>query len=103
MSLLPAVVPDIPEARSELVPARIARKMAPLFGVAWAEGPFGSQSWVSDYGKITLSEIARGAPMPTRAQSSRLVADPNPPWQVIDRVRVAPRPGALPHESPTPR
>lgn len=98
MSLLPAVVPDIPEVRSELVPARIARKVAPLFGVAWHEGPFGAQSWVCDYGKITLSEIARGAPLPTRAQAAVLATDRDRPWQLVDRVAVTRGPGTLPHE-----
>jgi hypothetical protein len=98
MSLLPAVVPDIPEARAELVPARIARKVAPLFGVAWPGGPFGAQSWVSDYGKITLSEIARGAPLPTRSQAARLATEGDRDWQLVDRVAVTRGPASLPHE-----
>ncbi len=72
MSLLPAEVPDIPELRSGIVPARLARKVAPLFGIAWEQGPFGTRTWVSDYSKITLSEIARGAPLPTRTQAARI-------------------------------
>lgn len=75
MSLLPAVVPAIPEARSGVVPARLARKVGPLFGVAWPDGPFGSRTWVSDYGRITLSEIARGAPLPARGQASAADGD----------------------------
>jgi hypothetical protein len=75
MSLLPAVVPAIPEARAGVVPARLARKVGPLFGVAWPDGPFGSRTWVSDYGRITLSEIARGAPLPARGQMPEASTD----------------------------
>lgn len=70
MGLLPAEIPDIPETRSEIVPARLARKLAPLFGLPWPRGPFGDRTWVSDYNKITLSEIARGAPLPRRKRTA---------------------------------
>jgi len=98
MSLLPAVVPDIPESRAEFVPARIARKVAPLFGVAWPGSPFGTRTWVSDYGKITISEIARGAPLPTRSQTRKFPTRTDAPWQLLDRVAVTFRSSALPHE-----
>ena len=98
MTLLPAVVPDIPESRGELVPARIARKVGPLFGVPWTAGPFGSRTWISDYGRITLSEIARGAPLPTRAQARALVAADGVGWEVVDRVAVTARSSTLPSE-----
>lgn len=74
MSLLPATVPAIPEDRAGIVPARLARKVAPLFGVAWPDGPLGSRTWVSDFGRITLSEIARGAPLPPRGRISETKA-----------------------------
>ncbi|PRY01622.1 hypothetical protein [Allonocardiopsis opalescens] len=61
MSYLRVEVPEIPERRSEIVPARIARKVAPLFGVDWEGSPHG-MTWVSDFAQITLNEIARGAP-----------------------------------------
>ena len=98
MSLLPAVVPEIPESRAEVVPARIARKVAPLFGVAWPGSPFGSRTWVSDYGRITLSEIARGAPLPRRAQLRELGDVDEGPWRVVDRFVVPGKPGSLPNE-----
>ena len=60
MPLLSAVVPDIPENRAEVAAARLARKVGPLFGVPWPDGPFAGRTWVCDYAKITLSEIARG-------------------------------------------
>lgn len=100
MALLPAVVPDIPESRGELVPARIARKVGPLFGVPWPAGPFGSRTWVSDYGRITLSEIARGAPLPTRAQARALVAADGAEWEVRERVAVTSGASTLPREIP---
>ncbi|MFC0438065.1 hypothetical protein [Kutzneria buriramensis] len=66
MPLLPAVVPDIPEDRARIVAARIARKIAPLFGVVWPDSPFGL-TWVCDYPALTLAEIGRGAPLPPRS------------------------------------
>lgn len=65
MSLLPAVVPDIPEKRSRVVAARLARRVGPLFGVGWDGAPHGL-SWVCDYTATTLAEIGRGAPLPRR-------------------------------------
>jgi hypothetical protein len=98
MSLLSAVIPDIPEARAEVIPARLARKVAPLFGVPWPNGPFAPRTWVCDYNKITLSEIARGAPLPTRSQARNFDLDPDLPWQVIDRVAVTTGSAPLPYE-----
>jgi hypothetical protein len=60
-----ASVPDVEVPRSDIVAARVARKVGPLFGVVWEQGPFGC-TWVCDFGAITLAEIARGAPYPAR-------------------------------------
>src|SRR3954453_2508965 len=60
---LPAVVPEGEFPRSEIVAVRLARKVAPLFGVRWEHNPFG-RTWVCDYAALTLAELARGAPMP---------------------------------------
>ncbi|MEX5712773.1 hypothetical protein AB1484_32060 [Parafrankia sp. FMc6] len=98
MTLLPAEVPSIPEARAEIVPARLARKVAPLFGVAWPGSPFGSRTWVSDFGRITLSEIARGAPLPLRSQAGALTAAVDTGWALVDRVGIVSRSAALPNE-----
>ncbi|WP_239310572.1 hypothetical protein [Frankia sp. Cj3] len=99
MSLLPVVVPAIPEARAEIVPARLARKVAPLFSVAWPDSPFGTATWVSDFQAITLSEIARGAPLPTRSQVSALRDQaPHDGWALVDRIGVTGPAGALPNE-----
>jgi hypothetical protein len=98
MPLLPAVVPAIPENRAEVVAARLARKIAPLFGVPWPEGPFGGRTWVSDYAKITLSEIARGAPLPTREQAARVGGPGDGSWRVVDRIGIADPHTALPNE-----
>lgn len=100
MGLLPAEVPDIPEVRSEIVPARLARKLAPLFGVPWERGPFGQHTWVCDYNKITLSEIARGAPLPTRGQATRTRDDLPDTWAIVDRIAVTGLGGSLPNEIP---
>lgn len=98
MPLLPAVVPAIPETRTEIVPARLARKIAPLFGVPWADSPFGDHTWVSDFGQITLSEIARGAPLPTRSRAGTLVDRGGDSWELVDRVGITGRSGSLPNE-----
>ncbi|MGH4021474.1 MAG: hypothetical protein ACRDT0_20035 [Pseudonocardiaceae bacterium] len=100
MGLLPAEVPEMPETRSEIVPARLARKLAPLFGVPWEHGPFGSQTWVCDYNKITLSEIARGAPLPSRGQATEARAALPGAWAIVDRIAVTGTGGSLPNEIP---
>ena len=71
MHPLTASVPDVEVPRSDVVAARIARKVGPLFGVVWEQNPFGC-TWVCDFGKITLAEIARGAPYPARDMQSAL-------------------------------
>ena len=65
MYTLPAVVPEGEFPRSEIVAVRLARKVAPLFGVRWEHNPFG-RTWVCDYAALTLAELARGAPMPAK-------------------------------------
>lgn len=116
MTLLPAVVPPIPAARGEVVPAKLAAKVAPLFGVPWADSPFGGATWVSDFRRITLSEIARGAPLPTRSQAATLLAgarerthsgggdravgDRGDGWALVERVGIAVGSGSLPNEIP---
>ncbi|WP_156753393.1 hypothetical protein [Actinokineospora pegani] len=100
MGLLPAEIPDIPEVRSEIVPARLARKVAPLFGIPWAEGPFGARTWICDYNKITLSEIARGAPLLGRGRANQARLAETATWAVIDRVAVTGAGQSLPNEIP---
>jgi hypothetical protein len=62
---LPAVVPEGEFPRSEVVAVRLARKVAPLFGVRWEHNPF-ARTWVCDYAALTLAELARGAPLPAK-------------------------------------
>lgn len=64
---MPAVVPEGEFPRSEVVAVRLARKVAPLFGVRWEHDPFG-RTWVCDYATLTLAELARGAPMPSKPE-----------------------------------
>lgn len=64
-------MPDVEVPRSDVVAARIARKVGPLFGVVWKQNPFGC-TWVCDFGRITLAEIARGAPYPAREVQAEL-------------------------------
>lgn len=103
-------MPDVEVPRSDVVAARIARKVASLFGVAWEQGPFDS-TWVCNFGSITLAEIARGAPFPPRHVQSAMdeeaargpretrngptrsasglsigKGDPSPAWQAVDRA-----------------
>ena len=57
---------------------RLARKVAPLFGVPSEQNPFRPLTWVCDFTGITVSEIARGAPLPTRADAARLRGQERP-------------------------
>jgi hypothetical protein len=99
MVLLPAVVPQLVEKRSELVPARLARKVAPLFGVPSEHNPFRPLTWVCDFTAITVSEIARGAPLPTRAAAAQLRGQKHEgEWFVHDRAVLPGDRGALPNE-----
>ncbi|WP_328840311.1 hypothetical protein [Streptomyces europaeiscabiei] len=60
--ILKAQIPAIPESRLQQMPARLARKVGPLFGVPWDGAPGGMRSWCCDYTQLTLAEIMRGAP-----------------------------------------
>ncbi|MFF6957663.1 hypothetical protein ACIOC1_05985 [Streptomyces sp. NPDC088197] len=64
--ILKAQIPPIPESRGRQMPARLARKVGPLFGVAWDGAPGGMHSWCCDYAQVTLAEIMRGAPRPAK-------------------------------------
>jgi hypothetical protein len=71
---LPAVVPEGEFPRSEIVPVRLARRVAPLFGVRWAHNPYDC-TWVCDFTALTLTEIARGAPLPVGAEPAAIGPD----------------------------
>lgn len=73
MHTLPAVVPEGEFPRSQVVAVRLARKVGPLFGVRWEHNPF-TRTWVCDFGSLTLAEIARGAPLPTKEEQADLDA-----------------------------
>jgi len=62
---LAAVVPEGEFPRSEIVAVRLARRVAPLFGVRWVHDPQ-DRTWVCDFTALTLTEIARGAPLLTQ-------------------------------------
>jgi hypothetical protein len=104
-------VPDIEVPRSDVVAARIARKVGPLFGIVWEQSPFG-YTWVCDFGAITLAEIARGAPYPARdvqtAMDQEAAAGPaggaaagmaawRPAGRAVWTPRRGPTPGAITH------
>jgi hypothetical protein len=73
MHVFPAEVPETEVSRSDVVEARVARKVGPLFGVGPEANPF-ARSWVCDYTSLSLAEIGRGAPYPTRDEQARLDA-----------------------------
>lgn len=99
MSLLPAVVPAGATRRSELVPTRLAHNVAPLFGIPWPDGPFGGHTWLCDFTRITISEIARGAPLPARGEAAKRRKQPFAgAWVVQDRAVVAAPGATLPNE-----
>jgi hypothetical protein len=73
MYSLPAVVPEGEVPRSDVVAARLARRAAGLFGVSWPGNPF-DRTWVCGFAGLTLAEVARGAPYPSRAETRGLDA-----------------------------
>lgn len=68
MYSLPAVVPEGEVPRSDVVAARLARRAAGLFGVSWPGSPF-DRTWVCGFAGLTLAEVARGAPFPSRTDA----------------------------------
>lgn len=112
MHPLTAAVPDSEVRRSEIVATRLARKVAPLFGVVWENNPF-ECTWLCDFAALTLAEIARGAPYPpreTQSQMDSVVARQGPPdggpaesagWSRAGRavwtLRRGPTPAAIAH------
>lgn len=105
MHVFPAVIPAAETPRADVVEVRVARKVAPLFGLDGDIPPF-HRSWVCDYTALSLAEIGRGAPSPERAERSRLEADPphhptegeQPGWAWSGRSVWSPQqalPGAL--------
>jgi hypothetical protein len=98
MYALPAEIPAAEVARSDLVEARVARKVGPLFGIPSATSPF-ARSWVCDYATLSLAEIGRGAPYPARDEQSRLdLVDPpdGPGWLGAGSAVWTPRRGPTP-------
>jgi hypothetical protein len=109
VQVLGASVPDVEVPRPDVVAARLARKIGPLFGLVWEQNPFG-QTWVCDFGAVTLAEIARGAPNPVRDVQASLdrapAADtgedgPDGPaaraaWRLAGRAVWTPRRGPTP-------
>ncbi|WP_320064284.1 hypothetical protein [Micromonospora sp. RTGN7] len=73
MHVFPAQIPAAEARRVDVVEFRVARKVAPLFGVSGGIDPF-RRSWVCDYTALSLAEIGRGAPHPSRAERSELEA-----------------------------
>ena len=103
MHPLTAAVPDSEVRRSEFVATRLARKVAPLFGVVWESNPFGC-TWLCDFAALTLAEIGRGAPYPPREVQAAMDAGPvrddgpgaMPPWRWAGRAVWTPRRGPTP-------
>jgi hypothetical protein len=87
MFALSARVPGVEVPRAEIIPVRVARKIAPLLGVAWEQNPF-SRTWVCDYSALTLAEIARGAPLPSRQEQALMdaTAEPDATWDLCGRA-----------------
>lgn len=75
MRLMPVTVPESPRRRSDATAARLARHVALLFGVDWPGNPRRT-TWLCDYEALTLAEIGRGAPLPTREWHKEQAAAP---------------------------
>ncbi|GAA0743610.1 hypothetical protein Drose_15100 [Dactylosporangium roseum] len=77
MHVFPAAIPSAEAPRVDVVEVRVARKVAPLFGLGADLEPF-RRTWVCDYTQLSLAEIGRGAPFPDRATRARWDAEPPP-------------------------
>lgn len=101
MHAFPAEIPPAEARRADVVDVRVARKVAPLFGVGEPIPPF-HRTWVCDFTSLSLAELGRGAPNPDRAERSRLEAAPTPTdgvrpeWVWSGRAVWAPQQGTLP-------
>lgn len=103
MHVFPAEIPAAEARRADVVEVRVARKVAPLFGVDGDIPPF-HRSWVCDYTTLSLAEVGRGAPGPDRAERSGLDAaspsapagDGHPEWSWAGRAVWAWPQGSLP-------
>ncbi len=104
MRLMPVTVPEPPRRRTDATAVRLARHVALLFGVDWPTNPRRC-TWLCDYEALTLAEIGRGAPLPTRewhkeetaatpagagpkatlGQSARFPAGT---WRIVDRALI---------------
>ncbi|MFI6163906.1 hypothetical protein ACIA59_28645 [Micromonospora haikouensis] len=102
--VFPAEIPAAEARRADVVESRVARKVAPLFGLGADLPPF-HRSWVCDYTALSLAEIGRGAPSPHRAERSRLEAElprahpgggEGPGWAWSGRSVWSAQPGTLP-------
>lgn len=98
----PAEIPAAEARRADVVEVRVARKVAPLFGLASDIEPF-HRSWVCDFTALTLAEIGRGAPSPDRSERSQLDsatarpdAQPSDGWRWSGRAVWSPRNGHVP-------
>ncbi|MET7426944.1 hypothetical protein [Dactylosporangium sp. NPDC005555] len=80
MHVFPAEIPAAEARRVDVVEVKVARKVAPLFGLGAELDPF-RRSWVCDYTALSLAEIGRGAPFPERAVRARW--DANPPGEAM--------------------
>ncbi len=99
MSFLTAVVPEGEVPRSDVVAVRLARKVAPLFGVTWSGSPFG-RTWVCDLAAVTLAEIGRGAPYPERGTQPGPTGTGQEPWAHVGRGVWTPDRAAAPATLP---
>lgn len=97
MGFLPAVLPSSFGPRGETL-KHLTQRVGWLFGVDATRGP-GGQVWIAQYDALTLGEIARGGPLPTREWHKKHTADlkkappvgesislPADTWWIVDRA-----------------
>lgn len=94
MRILPV---KVPEGDGRGIDDRLAQRIAYLFGVDVPSSP-GGCTWVMDYDALTLAEIARGGPLPSRepvptpgcAEGDRIGYSSVLPegWWIVDRALI---------------
>jgi hypothetical protein len=96
---LSAVVPEGEVPRGRIVPVRLARKVAPLFGKRWDHNPF-ERTWLCTFESLTLAEIGRGAPSCSHEEQERMDAAHEAECLAGPSPGPASGPGAVPDDAP---
>lgn len=88
MRVRPPYPPSAGVRRNDITGIKLARHVAVLFGVDVPENPTDTV-WVSDFNKVTVGDVGRGAPKLTAPRDKKLGHLPLKGWYLVDRALVA--------------